>query len=79
MKKWINEIEKLYKEKQSMYVPCKCGCKTNRIYEFMGTKKICNWCGNYVYINKEEEFKDRLRSTMIKQKRKERRINNDNN
>lgn len=27
-------------------------------------KKICTWCGNYVYKNKKEEFRDKLKNVM---------------
>lgn len=37
---------------------CKCG---HAIAFAKYTKRvICNWCGHWVYNNKEDEFKDRL-------------------
>lgn len=27
-------------------------------------KKLCKWCGEYVYINGKEEFKDRMRGKL---------------
>lgn len=45
-----------------------CGCKCGHsvvIYPFeKRTKKICTWCGEYVYINEREEFKDKLRNLL---------------
>ena len=35
---------------------CKCGHSV----DVLGKKKICTHCGNYVFKNKEEEFKYRL-------------------
>ena len=43
---------------------CECGHSVI-IYPFeRRTKKVCSVCGRYVYINKKEEFKDRLKEKM---------------
>lgn len=40
---------------------CKCG-HSIVIYPFeKRNKKICHWCGSYVYVDKKEEFKDKMR------------------
>lgn len=52
-KKIINEIEefKIY---------CSCG-HSMVIFPFeKKNKKVCSYCGKYVYTNKQEEFKERL-------------------
>lgn len=33
--------------------------------------KICTWCGNKVYRDKEAEFKDKLRIARLKEKKDE--------
>lgn len=43
---------------------CRCGHSLT-IYPFEEkNKKICGWCGKYVYINETEEFKDKLRNLL---------------
>lgn len=39
-------------------VQCKCGTKT--IMPMYVDKLICRGCGNYVYRDKKQEFKDNL-------------------
>lgn len=41
---------------------CKCGHKT--VIPAWVNKQICSWCGHYVYKNKKDEFKDRLRGVL---------------
>lgn len=53
--------DKLLEEKSKYKYYCKCG---HSMYIFPMehvNKKICSWCKNYVYVNKKEEFKDKLR------------------
>lgn len=40
-------------------VKCKCG---HTIIIIKRDKVLCNFCGHYVYRNKKEEFKDKMRS-----------------
>ena len=57
-----------YKEEQNLLslktryaIRCSCG-KTTTIYPFENrNKKICKWCGHYVYMKKEEQFKETLK------------------
>ena len=37
---------------------CKCGHKV--FIDFKEEKRICDWCGRYVYKDKKIEFKERL-------------------
>ena len=54
------EIDKKEDEASKYKHICKCG-HTVVIYPFeKRIKKLCGWCGRYVYINKKEEFRDRL-------------------
>ena len=56
----------LLEEKSKYKYYCKCGHNAY-IYPFEKVnKKICSWCGNYIYVNKKEEFKDNLRKAGIK-------------
>ncbi len=59
------EIEKQYEKKQEFKVICKCG---HRILFYNKTKVLCNWCGNAVYLNDKEEFKEKLKLEMRKYK-----------
>lgn len=57
---------KLMNAKAVYKVYCSCGHPTF-IYPFeKKQKKICTWCGLYVYANKKEEFIDNLRKEGIK-------------
>lgn len=43
---------------------CECG-HSIVIYPFeKRNKKICRWCGKSVYVNKKEEFKDKMRGVL---------------
>lgn len=47
-------------------VVCTCGTKTT-FYPFENTdKKICRGCHHYVFLNKEAEFKWKLKQKMMK-------------
>lgn len=56
----MDEYNKKSNEMSKYKVYCKCGHSTV-IYPFEHkNKKICSWCGNYVYKNQLEKFKDLL-------------------
>lgn len=58
--------KKVVEEKTKFRFYCKCGSSTT-IYPFEKyQRKLCDWCGNYIYANKREEFKDNLRKVGIK-------------
>jgi len=60
----IKEQLKLEHIKTINTYKCKCGHSVV-IYPFEHkSKKICKWCGEYVYVNKKEEFKDRMRGKL---------------
>jgi len=42
---------------------CKCG---HRVLILNKDKKICSWCGRYVYKDKKQEFKDKLKEKGVK-------------
>lgn len=54
----IKEDTRYFNERAKHKVKCKCGhsiSMANRI-----NKKLCSWCGNYVYKNEKDKFKDML-------------------
>lgn len=60
----MEKKNKIYAElegtKRKYKVLCLCSCRVS-FYPFENkTKKKCRWCGRTVYINKQEEFKDKL-------------------
>lgn len=58
--------QRLINEKKKFKHYCKCGYSVT-IYPFeKHQKKLCAWCGNYIYSSKQEEFKDKLRKAGIK-------------
>lgn len=42
---------------------CKCG---HTISFFIKKKQICSWCGNIVYYDEKEKFKEIIKKTMKK-------------
>lgn len=51
MSRYLNEIAK------NSY-PCSCGHKV--LMNYKQNKKLCSWCGRYVYKNKRDEFREKL-------------------
>lgn len=61
-----SDFSKLIDEKCKYRVYCKCG-HSIFIYPFeKKEKKLCDWCGHYVYMNKRVEFIDRLKKMINK-------------
>ena len=53
-------IEKYCKEIQNHKYTCECG---HRVFiDNSRKRKICTWCGRFVYKNKKDEFMDKLGS-----------------
>lgn len=67
MKAWIDCTNNIFKndskissERAKYKIYCKCG-HSLVFYPFeKRKKKLCSHCGYYVYLNKKEEFKERL-------------------
>lgn len=55
---------KLFNELASFRVKCKCGHSV--ILTNLTDKKICGWCGHWVYRNKGIEFKEQLKKRGVK-------------
>lgn len=72
MKYTFREDDRMFEEYSKHKVKCKhCGhSSTMPVYV---DKKICSWCGNYVFRTPEIEFKFRL-----KEKIKRKRVQDDN-
>ena len=61
MEKLLNNEEwrRMSQEYDKVKYQCKCGHKViipNRI-----DKNVCDWCGNYVFKDKKDEFKYRVK------------------
>lgn len=63
-KRYIDKVAKIADKLKYYNVKCKCG-HTNTM-SAKEEKKICNWCGNYVFRNKQAEFEYRLRERINK-------------
>ena len=59
-----SDEHKLLEEKYKYKYTCKCGHKVYIYPCAKKTKKICDWCGNYVYTSIEEEKKDIFKSKL---------------
>lgn len=54
------EIIKLSDEYNKLKIKCKhCGHKL--VIPVWVDKQICSWCGNYVYRNKQMEFREEVK------------------
>ena len=58
----LQKQNKYYNELSNYKYTCKCG---HVVVMLRGTDKVlCTWCHHYVYKNKKDEFKDRMRSVL---------------
>ena len=57
------EYQKLSDEYEKIKIKCShCGRKL--VIPVWVDKQICSWCGNYVYRNKQMEFKDNIKKLL---------------
>lgn len=56
----FNEDTKYFNEVSKLKVKCKCG-HTQTLFT---DKAICDWCKNYIYRDKKQEFKDKMKQLM---------------
>lgn len=56
------EIETYKNELAKVKVQCKCGHKV--VMPYWVDKQICTWCRNYVFRNKQDEFKYRMKAKL---------------
>lgn len=57
-----DRIQKLMDEQAKLSIQCNCGRK--ELIPIWMDKKLCSWCGNYIYRNKKLEFKERLKKEL---------------
>lgn len=50
--------------RESYFAQYRVRCKCGHTFLIVKGKKLCRYCGEYVYKNKQEEFKDKLRSAL---------------
>ena len=65
-KKDTQEYERRADELDKVKYRCKCGHRV--IIPKYVDKQLCDWCGNYVFKNKSEEFKYRMQEKMRRMK-----------
>lgn len=66
MKKYIDKEALIQDKLKDNNIKCKCShVNTLNINE---DKKICKWCGNYIFKNKQAEFEYRLKERMVKER-----------
>ena len=53
------EYERLSREYEKVRYKCKCGHSV--IIPAWVDKQLCSWCGNYVYKDKKDEFKNKIK------------------
>jgi len=53
------EFKKLTNAEDKVKYTCKCGRRV--IISSQKDKEICSWCGNYVFKNKKDEVKYRVK------------------
>lgn len=58
------EIIALSKNRNKHVYKCKCGHSVVIYPMEHKTRKLCSFCGKYVYINKCEEFKAKLKEKL---------------
>lgn len=62
----IVKMQKLTTELSKYTKYCKCGHSITIVNSSRYKKFICSHCGNYVYKNDYEEFKDKLNNAMLR-------------
>ena len=50
----IKEYERMTEEYDKVKYTCKCGRRV--VIPKWVKKQLCDWCGNYVFKNKKDEF-----------------------
>lgn len=54
------EDSEYFKRMSENKVKCRCGHSQLVLYD----KQLCRWCGNWVFKNKKEEFKHRVKENI---------------
>ena len=58
----IEEFSRMTDEYDKVKYTCKCGHRI--VIPKWVDKNICNWCGNYVFKNKKDEFEYRMKQKL---------------
>lgn len=69
-KKRLSVDSKLTEERAKYRIYCKCGHSIVFFPFEKSNKKICSYCGYYIYKNKNIEFKEKVRSSINKEEKK---------
>ena len=77
MKHIFAEDDRMFEEYSKHKVRCK-HCGHNSTIPVYVDKRICSWCGNYVFRTPEIEFKFRLDQEIKKRKRVQNDVNKTN-
>lgn len=59
-----SDAGKLQEERDKYKYKCSCGHTVYILPFEHRKKKVCSWCGYYVYTSKEAEFKDRMKQRL---------------
>lgn len=63
----VAEYERMQDEYDKVKYMCKCGRKV--VIPKWQEKSLCDWCGRYVFKDKKDEFKYRMKERIIKNER----------
>lgn len=74
MKHTFAEDDRMFEEYSKHKVRCK-HCGHNSTIPVYVDKRVCSWCGNYVFRTPEIEFKFRLDQEIKKRKRVQNDVN----
>ena len=66
----IDTFQKREDEREKYKRYCKCGHSIVFTPSPKTNKTICSWCGNWIYKNDFEEFKEKLSKKMKKEENK---------
>lgn len=66
MKKYreLDDFEKISNMYAEVKVQCKCGHKN--VFPYWIDRKVCTWCGYYVYRTPQIEFREKLLKALKK-------------
>ena len=56
------EFKRQTEEYDKVKVRCTCGHRV--VIPYWRTRQLCTWCKRYVYRDKKDEFKDRIRGLL---------------
>ncbi len=60
----FRKMQKLDNDRSIFKRYCKCGHSIVFPISARNNKTICSWCGNYIYKNDYEEFKENIKKVL---------------